>query len=89
MGFMSARSFRQIATSAGESYLNKRQTMRDKIEELSEKASKRGAELQEKYNTYYDEEKANINNFFYIESNKIDYNLLDYNLTKFKQINNI
>ena len=63
MGFMSARSFRQIATSAGESYLNKRQTMRDKIEELSEKASKRGAELQEKYNTYYDEEKANINNF--------------------------
>ena len=37
----------------------------------------------------YIKPKANINNFFYIESNKIDYNLLDYNLTKFKQINNI
>lgn len=33
--------------------------------------------------------KANMNDFFYMESNKIDYNLLDYNLTKFKQINNI
>ena len=58
MGFMSARSFRQIATNAGEAYLNKRQTMRDKIDELSEKASKRGGELQKKYNKYYDEEKA-------------------------------
>ena len=33
--------------------------------------------------------KANMNDFFYMESGKIDYNQLDYNLTKFKQINNI
>ena len=33
--------------------------------------------------------KANINDFFYMESDRIDYNQLDYNLTKFKQINNI
>jgi hypothetical protein len=33
--------------------------------------------------------KADMNNFFYIESDKIDYNLLDYNLTKFKTINNL
>ena len=33
--------------------------------------------------------KANMNDFFYMEGDRIDYNLLDYNLTKFKQINNI
>ena len=33
--------------------------------------------------------KANMNDFFYMESDRIDYNQLDYNLTKFKQINNI
>ena len=33
--------------------------------------------------------KANMNDFFYMESNRISYDLLDYNLTKFKQINNI
>ena len=33
--------------------------------------------------------KANMNDFSNVESNKIDYNLLDHNLTKFKQINNI
>jgi|TARA_R110000737_G_scaffold60197_1_gene86946 hypothetical protein len=33
--------------------------------------------------------KANMNDFFYMESDRIDYNLLDYNLLKFKNINNI
>ena len=33
--------------------------------------------------------KANMNDFFYVKSDMIDYHLLDYNLTKFKQINNI
>jgi hypothetical protein len=33
--------------------------------------------------------KANMNNFFYMERDKIDYDLLTHNLTKFKQINNI
>ena len=33
--------------------------------------------------------KANMNDFFYMESDRISYGLLDYNLTKFKQINNI
>ena len=33
--------------------------------------------------------KANMNDFFYMGGDKIDYNLLDYNLSKFKQINNI
>ncbi len=33
--------------------------------------------------------KANMNDFFYMEGDRIDYNLLDYNLTKFKTINNL
>jgi hypothetical protein len=33
--------------------------------------------------------KANMNDFFYMEGDRIDYNLLDYNLLKFKNINNI
>ena len=33
--------------------------------------------------------KANMNDFFYMESDRISYDLLDYNLSKFKQINNI
>ena len=33
--------------------------------------------------------KENMNNFFYIEGNKINYDLLDHNLTKFKEINNL
>ena len=33
--------------------------------------------------------KANINNFLYMERDKIDYDLLTHNLTKFKQINNL
>ena len=33
--------------------------------------------------------KANMNDFFYMEDDRIDYNLLDYNLLKFKNINNI
>ncbi|MDB9992536.1 hypothetical protein OAD97_00040 [bacterium] len=33
--------------------------------------------------------KANMNNFFNIKISEIDYNLLNHNLTKFKQINNI
>ena len=33
--------------------------------------------------------KANMNDFFYMESDRVSYDLLDYNLSKFKQINNI
>ena len=33
--------------------------------------------------------KANMNDFFYTESDRISYDLLDHNLSKFKQINNI
>ena len=33
--------------------------------------------------------KANMNDFFYMESDRISYDLLDHNLSKFKQINNI
>ncbi len=33
--------------------------------------------------------KANMNDFFYMKGEDISYDLLDFNLTKFKQINNI
>ena len=32
---------------------------------------------------------ANMNDYFYMESDRISYDLLDHNLSKFKQINNI
>jgi hypothetical protein len=33
--------------------------------------------------------KANMNDFFYMESDRISYDLLDYNLNKFRTINNL
>ena len=33
--------------------------------------------------------KANMNDYFYMLDNQIDYDLLEYNVNKFRKINNI
>ena len=63
MGFMSARSFRQIATDALQGVEEKREKMRDRIDVYREKAVKRKDNLQKEYNAYYKEEKSNIDTF--------------------------
>ena len=63
MGLLSARGLRQIAIGAGESYLDKRQEMRDKIEEFRTRASNKKETLQKEYNAYYKEEKSNMQTF--------------------------
>ena len=63
MGLLSARGLRQIAIGAGESYLDKRQEMRDKIEEFRTRAADKKETLQKEYNAYYKEEKGNMQTF--------------------------
>ena len=63
MGLLSSRTFRQIAIGAAGRYQEKRQTMRDRIDEYRERAVKKKNEVQKEYNKYFDEEKENINMF--------------------------
>ena len=63
MGLLSSRTFRQIALGAAGRYEEKRQTMRDRIDEYRERALTQKEKIQEKYNEFYDEEKQNVNNF--------------------------
>lgn len=66
MGLLSSRTFRQIAIGAAGRYQEKRQTMRDRIDEYRERALTQKEKIQTKYNDYYDEEKDNINNFKFV-----------------------
>ena len=66
MGLLSSRTFRQIAIGAAGRYQEKRQTMRDRIDEYRERALTEKGKIQTKYNDYYDEEKDNINNFKFV-----------------------
>jgi len=66
MGLLSSRTFRQIAIGAAGRYQEKRQTMRDRIDEYRERALTEKEKIQTKYNDYYDEEKDNINNFKFV-----------------------
>tara|TARA_R100000654_G_scaffold19979_5_gene40486 strand:+ start:2487 stop:3803 length:1317 start_codon:yes stop_codon:yes gene_type:complete len=63
MGLLSSRTFRQIAIGAAGRYQEKRQTMRDRIDEYRERAVNTKNDIQTKYNEYFDEEKENINTF--------------------------
>ena len=63
MGLLSARGLRQIAIGAGNEYLDKRQEMRDKIEEFRTRAADKKETLQKEYNAYYKEEKGNMQTF--------------------------
>ena len=63
MGLLSSRTFRQIALGAAGRYEEKRQTMRDRIDEYRERAINKKNEVQKEYNKYFDEEKENINMF--------------------------
>ena len=66
MGLLSSRTFRQIALGAAGRYEEKRQTMRDRIDEYRERALTQKEKIQEKYNEFYDEEKQNVNNFKFV-----------------------
>jgi len=66
MGLLSSRTFRQVALGAAGRYQEKRQTMRDRIDEYRERALTQKEKIQTKYNDYYDEEKDNINNFKFV-----------------------
>ncbi len=66
MGLLSSRTFRQIALGAAGRYEEKRQTMRDRIDEYRERALTQKDKIQEKYNEFYDEEKQNVNNFKFV-----------------------
>jgi len=63
MGLLSSRTFRQIALGAAGRYEEKRQTMRDRIDEYRERAIDTKNDIQTKYNEFFDEEKENINMF--------------------------
>tara|TARA_R100001015_G_C4620626_1_gene177624 strand:- start:210 stop:1508 length:1299 start_codon:yes stop_codon:yes gene_type:complete len=66
MGLLSSRTFRQIALGAAGRYQEKRQTMRDRIDEYRERALTEKEKIQTKYNDYYDEEKQNVNSFKFV-----------------------
>jgi len=66
MGLLSSRTFRQIALGAAGRYQEKRQTMRDRIDEYRERALTQKEKIQEKYNEFYDEEKDKVNNFKFV-----------------------
>jgi len=66
MGLLSSRTFRQIAIGAAGRYQEKRQTMRDRIDEYRERALTQKEKIQEKYNEFYDEEKDKVNNFKFV-----------------------
>ena len=63
MGLLSSRTFRQVATGALQGVEDKRNEMRDRIDTYRERAVNKKAEIQKKYNEYYNEEKANIQAF--------------------------
>jgi len=63
MGLLSSRTFRQVALGAAGRYQEKRQTMRDRIDEYRERAVTKKNEIQKKYNESYDEEKQKVNAF--------------------------
>ena len=66
MGLLSSRTFRQIALGAAGRYEEKRQTMRDRIDEYRERALTQKEKIQEKYNEFYDEEKDKVNNLKFV-----------------------
>jgi len=63
MGLLSSRTFRQVATGFLGGIEEKRKDMRDRIDVYRERAVNKKAEIQKKYNEFYDEEKENINTF--------------------------
>ena len=63
MGLLSSRTFRQIATGALTGIEERRKEMEDRIDTYRERAVNKKAEIQKKYNEFYDEEKENINTF--------------------------
>ena len=63
MGLLSSRTFRQIATGALTGIEERREDMRNRIDTYRERAVNKKAEIQKKYNEFYDEEKENINTF--------------------------
>jgi len=66
MGLLSSRTFRQVALGAAGRYQEKRQTMRDRIDEYRERALTEKEKIQTKYNESYDEEKSKVNAFKFI-----------------------
>ena len=66
MGLLSSRTFRQVALGAAGRYQEKRQTMRDRIDEYRERALTEKDKIQTKYNESYDEEKSKVNAFKFI-----------------------
>ena len=63
MGLLSSRTFRQIATGALTGIEERRKEMEDRIDVYRERAVNKKAEIQKKYNEFYDEEKENIDTF--------------------------
>ena len=66
MGLLSSRTFRQIAIGAAGRYQEKRQTMRDRIDEYRERALTQKEKIQKKYNESYVEEKDKVNAFKFV-----------------------
>ena len=66
MGLLSSRTFRQVALGAAGRYQEKRQTMRDRIDEYRERALTQKEKIQTKYNESYDEEKDKVNAFKFV-----------------------
>ena len=66
MGLLSSRTFRQVALGAAGRYQEKRQTMRDRIDEYRERALTEKEKIQTKYNESYDEEKQKVNAFKFV-----------------------
>ena len=64
MGLLSSRTFRQVALGAAGRYQEKRQTMRDRIDEYRERALAEKEKIQTKYNESYAEEKDKVNALF-------------------------
>jgi len=66
MGLLSSRTFRQVALGAAGRYQEKRQTMRDRIDEYRERALAEKEKIQTKYNESYAEEKDKVNAFKFV-----------------------
>ena len=66
MGLLSSRTFRQVAMGAAGRYQEKRQTMRDRIDEYRERALAEKEKIQTKYNESYAEEKDKVNAFKFV-----------------------
>ena len=46
-------------------------------------------DIQYNHSGLFTKPKANMNDYFYMLEDQVDYDLLDYNLNKFKLINNL